>query len=300
QKHDTFVLDFANDADTIQQAFEPYYRTTILSAETDPNKLHDLKAQLDKAQVYTSEQVETLVARYLAGADREALDPLLDACIPAYTDLDEDAQVSFKGSAKSFVRTYNFLAAILPYNNADWERLSIFLNFLIPKLPAPQEDDLSRGILEAIDMDSYRVEVQAALGISLADEDGEIEPVPVSEGGLKPEPELDLLSHIIREFNELYGDIPWQDSDRVEKTIFEDIPAQVKADPAYQNAMRNSDKQNARLEFEKALGRVMVGLLTDQTELFKQYSDNESFRKYVTDRVFGLTYEGGEGASMQR
>ncbi|MDX9974310.1 MAG: type I restriction endonuclease subunit R [FCB group bacterium] len=293
QKHDTFVLDFVNDADTIQCAFEPYYRTTILSAETDPNKLHDLKAGLDGAQVYNKDQVEQLVALYLGGASRERLDPILDACVAVYKeDLDEDGQVAFKGSAKAFVRTYNFLGAILPYNNADWEKLSIFLNFLVSKLPAPQETDLAKGILEAVDMDSYRAEVQASLAITLADEDAEIEPPPVGEGGWKPEPELERLSAIIRTFNELFGgSSEWRDVDRVERTIAEDIPAQVAADTAYQNAMRYSDQQNARVEFEKALSRVMVGLVADQTELFKLFSDNDSFKKWLSDAVFGLTYQ---------
>ena len=94
------------------------------------------------------------------------------------SELDEDGQVDFKGKAKAFTRTYGFLSSILPYTNADWEKLSIFLNFLIPKLPAPKEEDLSKGILEAIDMDSYRVEKQAAVKIQLPDEDAEIEPVP--------------------------------------------------------------------------------------------------------------------------
>ena len=78
---------------------------------------------------------------------------------------DEDQQVEFKGKAKAFVRTYGFLSAILPYTNASWEKLSIFLNFLISKLPAPKEEDLSKGILETIDMDSYRVEKKAAVRI---------------------------------------------------------------------------------------------------------------------------------------
>ncbi len=173
-------------------------------------------------------------------------------------------------------------------------------NFHIPKLPAPQDPDLARGILEAIDMDSYRAEVQASLNISLTEADGIIDPVPVGEGGWKPEPELDRLSNIIRAFNDLFGGIAWMDSDRIEKIIAEEIPTQVSADTAYQNAMRNSDKQNARVEFEKALGRVMVGLLADQTELFKQYSDNDSFKKWLSDTVFWLTYEGaGEGAGAQ-
>jgi type I restriction enzyme R subunit len=184
QKHDTFVLDFMNDAKTIQTAFEPYYRTTILSDETDPNKLHDLKADLDGYQVYAHDHIEQLVALYLGGADRDQLDPILDACVATYTEaLDEDGQVDFKGKAKAFVRTYGFLAAILPYTNAEWEKLAIFLNFLIPKLPAPKEDDLSKGILEAIDMESYRVEVRSVMNIVLADQDAEIEPVPTNGGG---------------------------------------------------------------------------------------------------------------------
>ena len=292
QKHDVFVLDFMNDTGTIQAAFSDYYRTTILSEETDPNKLHDLKASLDGYQVYASEQVEQLVQLYLGGADRDKLDPILDACVATYKEqLDEDGQVDFKGKAKGFTRTYGFLASILPYTNAEWEKVSIFLNFLIPKLPAPVEDDLSKGILEAIDMDSYRVEKQAAMKIALPDEDAEIGPVPTSAGGHKPEPELDLLSNILKVFNDQFGNIQWTDSDRVHKLITEEIPARVSADSAYQNAKRNSDKQNARIEHDKALARVMTAVLKDDTELFKQFSDNESFRRWLTDTVFAITYQ---------
>ena len=297
QKHDTFVLDFVNDPDTIQQAFEPYYRTTILADETDPNKLHDLKADLDGYQVFSPEQVEELVRLYLGGADRDQLDPILDACVAVYVeDLDEDGQVDFKGKAKAFLRTYGFLSSILPFANTEWEKLSIFLEFLVPKLPAPKEEDLSRGILEAIDMDSYRVEKQASMRIALPDADAEIEPIPTTGGGHKPEPELDRLSNIIKAFNDQFGNIPWTDADRVRKLITEEIPARVAADAAYQNARKFSDKQNARIEHDKALVRVMTGILQDDTELFKQFSDNESFRRWLTDTVFALTY--GEGRSV--
>jgi type I restriction enzyme R subunit len=292
QKHDTFVLDFMNDSDTIRDAFADYYRTTILSDETDPNKLHDLKAALDSYQVYADSQVEQLVALYLDGADRDKLDPILDACVAVYKEqLDEDGQVDFKSKAKTFVRVYGFLSSILPYTNAGWEKLSIFLNFLVSKLPAPVEEDLSKGVLEAIDMDSYRVEKKAAMKIQLPDEDAEIEPVPTSAGGRKPEPELDRLSNIIKTFNDQFGNISWTDTDRVHKLITEEIPAKVSADTAYQNARQHSDKQNARIEHDKALTRVMTAVLKDDTELFKQFSDNPSFRKWLTETVFGLTYE---------
>lgn len=292
KKHDVFVLDFMNDADTIQAAFSDYYRTTILAEETDPDKLHDLKATLDDCQVYADTQIDELVTLYLDGADRDRLDPILDACVADYTDqLDEDAQVDFKGKAKAFLRTYGFLSSILPYTKAEWEKLSIFLTFLVPKLPAPIEEDLSKGILEAIDMDSYRVEKQAAVKIQLPDTDSEIEPVPATGGGRKPEPELDRLSNILKAFNDQFGNIPWSDANRAHKLITVDIPNRVAQDAAYQNARQNSDPQNARIEHDKALARVMTAVLQDDTELFKQFMDNESFRRWLTDTVFGLTYE---------
>ena len=291
QKHDAFVLDFMNGADTILEAFADYYRTTILSEETDPNKLHDLKAELDGYQVYANAEIEQFVTLYLGGADRDRLDPILDACVAVYKErLDEDGQVDFKGKAKAFVRTYGFLASILPYTNAEWEKLSIFLNFLVPKLPAPMEEDLSKGILESIDMDSYRVEKKAAIHVQLADEDAEIEPVPTTGSGHRPEPELDRLSNILKTFNDQFGDIPWEDADRVRRLITKEIPAKVAGDTAYRNARENSDRQNARIEHDEALRRVMTAVLNDDMQLFKQFTDNESFRRWMTDEVFGLTY----------
>jgi len=293
KKHDTFILDFVNDPETIKTAFEPYYRTTILSEETDPNKLHDLKAELDSAGVYTWQEVEGFVKLYLDGVDREKLDPILDSCVSEYLDkLDEDGQVNFKGNAKAFIRVYAFLSQILPYKKRDWEILSIFLNFLVPKLPAPKEEDLSKGILEAIDMESYRVEKKSRMRIQLEDEEGEIMPIPAVGGVHKPETLTDRLSNIIKTFNEQYGNISWTDTDRVRKLITEDIPARVSADTAYQNAIKYSDRQNARIEHDRALLRVMTNIIKDDTELFKQFSDNEGFRRWLTDTIFQLTYEG--------
>jgi len=140
-------------------------------------------------------------------------------------------------------------------------------------------------------MDSYRVEVKAKESIVLPDDDGKVGPVPTSAGGRKPEPELDLLSNIIRAFNDQFGNIEWKDADKIHKVITEEIPPKVAADQAYQNAKIHSDKQNARIEHDKALARVMIDLLSDHTELFKQFSDNPSFKKWLSDTVFTLTYE---------
>jgi type I restriction enzyme R subunit len=279
-----------NDSEMIKESFEPYYRTTILSAETDPNKLHDLKSDLDRHQIYSPEQIDAFVSLYLSGADRDKLDPILDACVASYNEqLDEDEQVDFKSKAKIFTRTYSFLASILPYTNAEWEKLSILLNFLIPKLPSPKEPDLAKGILDAIDMDSYRVEKKAVMKIQLKDADAEIEPVPTSIRGGKAEPQMDLLSNILKTFNDQFSTL-FTDADRVRKYIAEDIAPRVAEDKAYKNAMKNSDKQNARIEHDKALLRVMTSMLKDDTELFKQFSDNQSFSHWLKDMMFTLTY----------
>lgn len=288
-KFDTFVLDFANESEDIGEAFSRYYRTTILSDETDPNKLYDLISTMEQHQVYSDYHVDGFIDLYLGGAERDKLDPILDACSNNYKQLDEDGQVEFKASAKGFVRTYGFLGAILPYGNAEWEKLSIFLNLLLPKLPSPKEEDLSAGILEAIDLDSYRAEARSMISIQLEDEDAEVGPVPTGGIGGKLPPELDLLTNILSTFNDLFGNIDWKDADNVRAQI-QRIPSMVSNDTKYQNAMKNSDKQNARMESDAALQRVIFDVMADNMEIFKQWGDNPSFKKWLADMVFSVTY----------
>ena len=288
-KHDTFVLDFANKPEMIEQSFSRYYRTTLLSGETDPNKLYDLIATMEGYQVYSNEHVEKLVDLYLNGAERDMLDPILDACTVVYKNLDTEDQIKFKSSAKAFCRTYGFLGAILPYGDAEWEKLSIFLNLLIPKLPSPRNDDFSEGILDVIDLDSYRLDAQESMSIKLEDVDAEVAPVPAGSTGHVVNPEMDLLSIILNDFNDMFGNIDWKEPDNVRRQIIA-IPDMVAKDEKYQNAMKNSDKQNARMESERALQQVIFSVMADNMELFKQFQDNPSFKKWLSDIVFNLTY----------
>jgi type I restriction enzyme R subunit len=290
-KIDTFVLDFFNETEVIEASFQNYYRTTILSEETDPNKLHDLQSALDAYEVYSSDMVDELVTHYLGGAPRDTLDPILDQSVAHYRhELDEDGQVDFKSKAKTFTRTYSFLASVLPYGNAEWEKLSIYLNFLIPRLPVPIDDDLSKGVLEMIDLESYRIQMQHAITHTLKDEDSEIEPIPMGGSTLPPEPELDRLSHIVQTFNELFGNIDWTNQDRIIELITNEIPAMVAAKPKYQNAIAQGDRQKARIEHDEAMKEVILGLAKDHAELFKQFQDNEAFKRWVNDRSFNSTF----------
>ena len=296
-KDEVYVLDFANKAETIEKAFSRFYRTTILSGETDPNKLYDLISLMEDYQVYDHSDVEKVVDLFLSGGERDRLDPLLDSCVVLYDQLETEDQIQFKSAAKAFVRTYGFLGSILPYGNAAWEKLSIFLNLLIPKLPSPQTDDLSEGILAAVDLDSYRNEAREAVAIRLEDEDAEIAPVPTGKVGHIVEPEMAPLSHIISEFNDMFGNIQWNDADNVQRQLLQ-IPAMVSHDEKYRNAMKNSDEQEARTESERALQQVIFSIMADNMELFKQFQDNPSFKKWLTDMVFNLTYN-KEGKSYE-
>ena len=135
--------------------------------------------------MYSPEQVQAVVELFLAGADRDKLDPILDACVAVYTGTARRGRAGgFQGQGQGLRPHLRFprLGACRT-RKREWEKLSILLNLLTPKLPAPKEEDLAKGILEAIDMDSYRVEKKAAMKIALADEDAEIEPVPTDGGG---------------------------------------------------------------------------------------------------------------------
>jgi len=125
---------------------------------------------------------------------------------------------------------------------------------------------------------SYWVEVKAQMNIGLPDEDGTLGPVPIGAAGGKPEPEIDYLSNIVRQFNELFGSIDWKDTDKITDVIAHEIPAKVSADKAYQNAKQNSDKQNARIEHDRALERVITDLVLDHTELFKRFMEDPNFK----------------------
>lgn len=289
-KNDTFILDFVNDPGVIKAAFDKYYKTTILSGETDVNKLNDQISEMESLQVYTHEDVDSFVEAYLDNASREELDPILDRCTENYKELIPEEQILFKSNAKGFVRTYNFLSAILPYGSVEWEKLSIFLKLLIGKLPSPAEDDNISGLLEDIDLESYRAVAQDTMRIQLDNENGELNPIPVSRDVGISVPELDPLTQILKEFHDAFGGIDWTDEDKVKKQVA-DLPAIVSKDEAYQNAIKNSDAQNARVESDRATMQAILDSMSTTIELYKAVNENPALCKWIQDMVFANTYQ---------
>lgn len=289
KKYDTFVLDFFNDPNDIIQSFSRYYKTTLLSGETDPNKLYDLIAEMETDQVLPQRTGGHLVNRYLDGAGPRPVGPGAGCVRGPVQAAGHGQAIKFRAAAKGFVQHLRVPERYPALRKPGVEKLSIFLNMLIPKLPSPQEDDLSQGILEAIDLDSYRIEKKETISLILPDEDAEVGPVPMSTAKGKQEPEMDVLSAILSDFNDMFGNIDWNDADNVRRQILE-IPAMVSRDEQYQNAMRNSDKQEARTESDRVLQKVIFSIMADNMELFKQYTDNQDFKKWLSDLVFNLTY----------
>lgn len=230
-----------------------------------------------------------MVGRFLKDAPRETIEPILEEIAKRYwEDLEEDEQVEFKSRAKAFLRAYNFLAALLDYTVAEWEKMAVFLNLLVPKLPAPVEEDLSQGILDTIDMETYRLEVKETRAIALPKEEGEVEPVPNSARARVPEPELEPLSEIIREFNERFGNIDWNDEDKVVRFVFEEIPEELKKDERVNNARQQGDHQNLKIEVERAIKEIVLKHMQDQTQLYKEVMARDEFRGFLVEKLLEL------------
>jgi type I restriction enzyme, R subunit len=289
-KEDTFVLDFFNSTDELKEAFEPFYTTTVLSEETDANKLNDLQDVLDNAQVYTIEDVHNFTNLYFNNADRQELDPIIDTCVANFkSELNEDAQIDFFVKAKSFFRTYAFLSKILSFKNAYWERLYWFVKFLMPKIKPKENEDLAKGILEAIDLDSYRLTRITTDNIGLQGGE-EIEPTPPIMKGKKGENEFSYLEEILNEFNKRFG-TDWKEDDKRFIFLTQQLPAEFAKDEKTMNAVKNSDKQNAKITSDKKVDELMQEVIFDYSDLYKKFTDETDFKRQVLDFVFDKIWQ---------
>lgn len=286
QKRDTFVLDFANDAESIKNSFQRFYKTTILSKETDPNKLNDLIQEIESANIYSEEDIFILNEKYWTGASREEIDPIINHSVERFKELDENIQIRCKSNIKSFLRIYPFLAAVLPFKSVEWEKLNTYFSLLIHKLPVLRGEDFTEGLIEAIDFDQYRIVKGEEQKIELENSDAEIEPTPVGTPKGKAELNMARLSEILDEFN----GINWLDKEKAKQQL-EELPVRLQADEAFVNAARNSDKETAQQQCNMSLMMIIARMLNENTEFCRNYLDNPDFMNFINQRVFNAAYE---------
>ncbi len=288
-KEETFVLDFANTADDIKAAFEPYFESTILGEATDPNKLFDLQEALDNYQVYTKEQVNEYSDKILANSPIDQLHDMLDRSAAIFkNDLAEEQQVDFRAKVKTYVRLYVFLSQIVDFESPYLERLYIFLNNLQHKLGGETPLDLAQGILNNIDMDSYRLQLEATTHI-LMEQGEDLKPIPTEMRGGTNQPEIDRLSNILQTFNDRYG-TQFEDVDKV-RQMAENVARDVAQNQELITSIQHSDDQNARITSDKIVGQELLKHITTNFDLYKLYSDNKEFKEDFSAMMFGMVKE---------
>ena len=288
KKQDTFVLDFANDPEMIRQSFQRYYKTTILEGESDVNKLNDLTGTIEAFNFYTQDDVDQVATLKLMGTDddRPKIDAVIDAVVVRFkTELNEDEQIKCKSAIKNYNRCYPYFSAIMPYESPEWEKQYVFYSLLVKKLPKLKIDDSTDGLLDNIDFDKYRIVKEEERAIELDNENTNVKPIPVGTGGGKPQPEMDALSSIVKDFNDTYGNIEWKNRDEVQRQI-EELPARIATSLDFVNAVRNGDKQVAQITFNDDIINIVASMLEEQTEFVQTYFANPDFQNFVNARVF--------------
>lgn len=289
KKLDTFVLDFANEPQAIQESFQRFYKTTTLSRETDPNKLNDLISEVENTNIYTQELVDEVNQLYWGNQPRELIDPIIDQVVVSFKALPFESQIKCKSSIKSYLRTYPFLAAIIPYRSIEWEKLNTFYMLLVHKLPTLKGEDLTIGLIESIDFDQYRLIKGEEQHIQLQNESAEIDPIPVGSGKGPTAPDMQPLSSILDEFNQMFGGIQWEHPEQARAQL-EQLPERLYSDPAFINAAMNSNREVAQSQCNATLMNIVAQLLSENTEFCRNYFDNPTFMNFINERVFQHAY----------
>ncbi len=285
-KDETMVLDFANQADDIQKAFEPYYDKTLLKESTDPNLLYDLQTQLSAFQFYTQAEVNRFANIYFdPKGTQDKLHAALAPAIDRYNAATKEEQVEFRGKLTDYCRLYAFVSQIITFTDADLERLYVFGRLLLRKLPV-SKDKLPVEVQRNIDIESYTVKQTSRGKIKLPRGTSELQPVgPKGSAILFPE-DLEPLSLIIRELNERFGANLGENT----RASIQQLEAQLAQDPALEASIRANTRDNARLTFEHVLNDRLQELVDSDFKFYKQVTDNPDFAKALLDWMFERFY----------
>lgn len=289
-KEDTCVLDFANTHEEIGESFSTFYEQTFLGEPTDINKIFDLKSNLYEYEIFSQEEVDEFAERILRRERENIIHAKLDVMVARYDALgSDDTKLEFYNKARTYLKDYSFLAQILPFEDIELEKTYILLKKLIAKLMPPRAEDLAKGILDNVDFESYRVQLDKTLDITLEGV-GELKPSQADGTSKMPEAELEELIEIIREFNDKYGDIQWGEDDKLVKGLAY-VQEQVEGNERLLKTAQNSDKQNTQIEFENVLAESMQTILDTHFLLFQQFNDNKEFKERITRKMFDIWYD---------
>lgn len=283
-KDQTFVLDFVNETDDIKESFQPYYTTTVLSEATDPNILHDLERDILQFKLFSDFEVNGFIEEYYHGAKPSVLNAMLDEVVNRTVEEKNDEEIEqFKSLVGDYIRKYGFISQIVTFEDPQLEKLFIFLKFLNRKLPKRKEV-LPLEVLEAADIDTYKVDKKSEGTIALDNEEGTLEPMGggKKEGTTGPTDEKDALSAIIKEINERFG-ANFSDAD---KLILNDISKKLLQNETLNGSIKSNSKDAAKIKFDEMFQDELIEVLNNHFDLYKKLDESPELKKFVNDRIF--------------
>lgn len=286
-KNQIYVLDFVNETDDIQKAFEPYYTSTILSESTDVNALNDLRLALFGIYTIDDKTINEFIQLIDPEADQihEQANALLDKIANQVVELEDEAYKQFLSIAGSYVKRYPYIAQVFGYADVSHEKLFLLLKYLLKKLPRDRRKPLAE-ILKYLDMDSVRVVRKLKTQIKLGAEEGDVK-APIGIPGETAEEPTDLLSKIIQDVNKRWGVDFGEEQQKTLGSMSEDLAS----NDELQDVVSNNTKQNAEIHF----GGIFENKVDDQFDtdrkLWEQLTNNKDLRNYVQKSMFKYVFE---------
>lgn len=284
-KSETFVLDFVNTTEDIKEAFQPYYTTTVLSEGTDPNILNDLERDVLQFKLFATHEVDGFVEDYVNGQSPDVLNAALDAIVARYLPLLSEEKEEFKSKAQDYIRKYGFIAQIITFEDPRLEKLFLFLKFLVRKLPTEREV-LPYEVLEAVDMDSYKVEKKVDAKITLDNEEGVIDPMGLGGNGFEVREERDPLSKIILDINQRFGTA----FNTEDKVILNSLSQRLMQNETLEGSIKNNNRHASKIKFDTLFNDELVTMLNGHFDLYKKLDENPELKSYVNDRIFDFVH----------
>ena len=293
-KQDTMVLDFVNEQEVIQASFQDYYQKTELEGATDPNKLYNLKYTLEQMHVFTPEDVAAFVDLFISKkVTSEKLQPFFQRIVTTgYAPQSPENKDRFRKETARYVRQYNFVSQIMTFTDTALEKFYLFAKLLVRQLPY-EAQTLPLEVVEMIDMDKFRVQEEQNGRITLAEEDGILEPTSDDGHRGKQEEDKEKIKLIVQKLNEDYG-LEFDEADRVVNAIKvkletdEGLKAAFKTDSVeflrrqkLQDSIKDAFLSNAdefltfmsKTETDPAFGKFFF------SEMFKWYSQSVGARQ---------------------
>lgn len=282
-KQGVMVLDFANEADEIKTAFEPYYEVTLLSEATDPNLLYEIQTQLMAFPIFTESEVKSFASAYFDSQSTQAqFYSALAPMVERYQELQQEEQHEFRGILTDYVRQYAFLVQVLTFADTDLESLYVFARCLRSRLPGEREE-LPRDIHRNIDMASYRLQQTQSGQIELNGRRAVVDPMGNQSGQDSPTVEMEFLSRIIAQLNESFTPPLGPEH----QLTFQWMMQKLENDIALEQAAKvNTSLENVRLAFDEKVNLFIQEIVDSNFELYKRINDEAAFGRLVKDLLF--------------